>query len=378
MNHSISVYVFNILLLCSTPLFARTFNIVVASQNAQKISAVQQAFAERFCNDTIELIACKSSSAIPEQPIGYQIALTGARNRIASTSDTLHAEADYVVAIENYIEKSAREDYWNDIGLVLIKDMRTSHETITLSQPVLIPNEYIEIAQEQSGANGISADGFSVTVGNVISKSLLPRTIDPHDWHREPEFGGVSRQQLLQEALFKSLHTADIDLLKSHIIYYPDFPKPGIIFADFLPILKDARALETCINLLAERYKNHQIDIVVGLESRGFILGAALAHKLGIGFVPVRKPGKLPGPTYSVTYKKEYGTDTLVIAQNALQSGQRVLIIDDLIATGGSARAAIELVALAGGTPVEFVTLLHVPQLVDYAHLSIPSFNLID
>jgi adenine phosphoribosyltransferase len=366
------------LLFSCAALHGETLRVLIASQCPQKIASIQKEFSERFCNDTIELISCKSSSSIPEQPVGYECALRGARNRIASVSTDLIADADYVVSIENYIEPSARQEFWNDIGLVLIKHQRTNQERITLSPATLIPVEYVSAAQAKAGSEGISADGYAVSIGQTIHDSFAPRVIDPQDWHKESEFGGISRQELLEQAIFKGLSFDAIEQLKTHINYYPDFPKPGILFADFLPILKDAQAFSLCIDLLAQRYKGRNIEVIVGLESRGFILGAALAHKLGVGFVPVRKPGKLPGATHAVTYKKEYGTDTLVIAQGAFKKDQRVLIIDDLIATGGSARAAIELVQLAGGNPVEFVTLLHVPQLIDFAHLNIQSFNLID
>ncbi len=147
---------------------------------------------------------------------------------------------------------------------------------------------------------------------------------------------------------------------------------------NFLPILNNERAFQFTIDFLAQRYATKNISAVIGLESRGFILAAALAYKLGVRFVPIRKPGKLPGALYSVSYKTEYSTDTLVLAQDSLKNGQRVIIIDDLIATGGSARAAIELVRLSGAQPIEFVTLLKVAALEEQARLSIPQFNLID
>lgn len=177
---------------------------------------------------------------------------------------------------------------------------------------------------------------------------------------------------------FKAEHAEQISLLEKHIQYYKDFPKPGIIFADFLPILRNAQALELCINLLHKKYELSNIDLIVGLESRGFLIGAPLAMKLNVGFVPMRKPGKLPSKTLSITYQKEYGTDTIEISEDAIKANQRVLIIDDLLATGGTARAAIELVKKAGGIPVEFATILQVKELACKANLEIPWFNLIN
>lgn len=132
--------------------------------------------------------------------------------------------------------------------------------------------------------------------------------------------------------------------LKKHIRDIPDFPKKGILFRDITTLLQNRDALSRTIDSLAEYYRSRGIDQIVGIESRGFIFGAPLAYRLGTGFVPVRKPGKLPHATEKMEYQLEYGTDTLEIHKDALQSGQRVLIIDDLLATGGTASAVAHLV----------------------------------
>jgi len=351
---------------------ARTIKIVIASESPQKVMAVQGAFCEKFIHDDLVFFAHKVVSGIPEQPVGYDAALKGIRNRLNNLPDRM--EADYVIAIENYIEQSSVTQRWYDKGLVCVQE--GSQETVIETKSVCIPDLYVQIAQQLSGKS--SDLGYAITVGAAIQQSFVDRDVDPTNWQQEPEFGGVSRQQLLQDALDKILYADELNFLKSLVLFYPDYPKPGITFANFLPLIQSAKAFQVLIDLLVQRYENKNIDVIVGLESRGFILGAALAYKLGISFVPIRKPGKLPGATYSVDYKKEYGFDTLVIAQDGLQQGQRVLVIDDLIATGGSARAAIELVQLAGGLPVEFVSILKVSELEELATLSIPSFNLID
>lgn len=132
--------------------------------------------------------------------------------------------------------------------------------------------------------------------------------------------------------------------LKKTIRTIPDFPKPGIMFRDITTLLKNKEAFKKSVGLLAQKYRKSNIDYVVAVEARGFILGGALAYKLGAGFVPVRKKGKLPGKTQQVTYSLEYGTDTLEIHEDALPAGCRVLIVDDLLATGGTVRAVTELV----------------------------------
>ena len=145
----------------------------------------------------------------------------------------------------------------------------------------------------------------------------------------------------------------DIASIRSAIRDIPDFPKPGIVFKDITPLLSNGPLFGKTIDLIAARYRGQKIDTVLGIESRGFIVGAALAYKLGAGFSVVRKPGKLPYETHSASYQLEYGKDTLEIHVDALPRNARVVIADDLIATGGTAAATAELVSKLGGTVVE-------------------------
>ena len=145
-------------------------------------------------------------------------------------------------------------------------------------------------------------------------------------------------------------HTAaDMEALKSKIRHVPDFPKAGILFYDVTTLLRDPEGFRMAIDSLSLPYRGLQIEIVVGVESRGFILGAAVADRLGAGFVPVRKLGKLPSTTVRATYELEYGSDSLEMHKDAIEPGQRVLIVDDLLATGGTARATVGLVKQLGG-----------------------------
>ncbi|MEW6128770.1 MAG: adenine phosphoribosyltransferase [Acidobacteriota bacterium] len=140
-----------------------------------------------------------------------------------------------------------------------------------------------------------------------------------------------------------------MDSLKELIRTVPDFPKPGIQFYDITTLLKDPYGLRTTIDRLVELIHDNQIDVVIGMEARGFIFAPALAYRLKAGFVPVRKPRKLPAETESVSYALEYGTDTLEIHKDAIGNGHRVLIADDLLATGGTAKAVVDLVEKLGG-----------------------------
>ncbi len=138
----------------------------------------------------------------------------------------------------------------------------------------------------------------------------------------------------------------------------PDFPKPGIIFKDITPLLNNPEAFKAAIDQLASRYAGTRIDKIVGIEARGFIFAGALAYRLGVGMVPVRKKGKLPYKTLSETYELEYGTDTMEIHEDAIKPGDHVLVLDDLIATGGTLAATCRLVEKLGGSIVEVAILI--------------------
>tara|TARA_B100001559_G_C16231204_1_gene497948 strand:- start:116 stop:631 length:516 start_codon:yes stop_codon:yes gene_type:complete len=141
-----------------------------------------------------------------------------------------------------------------------------------------------------------------------------------------------------------------MDYIRDLIRDIPDFPKEGILFKDITPVLSDIKALRLSIEEMSKPFMNQNIDVVVGIESRGFIFGAPIADKLDAAFVPIRKPGKLPWNTEKVEYELEYGTDTLEIHKDAISEGQNVLIVDDLLATGGTAEAACKLISKIKGT----------------------------
>ncbi len=140
-----------------------------------------------------------------------------------------------------------------------------------------------------------------------------------------------------------------MDTLKSRIRHIPDFPKPGILFYDITTLLGDPAGFKAAIDALSAPYQGQGISLVIGIESRGFILGAAVADRLGVGFCPIRKPGKLPAATIKESFSLEYGTDAIEMHADAVAPGQRVLIVDDVLATGGTASAAVRLVKRLGG-----------------------------
>jgi adenine phosphoribosyltransferase len=161
-----------------------------------------------------------------------------------------------------------------------------------------------------------------------------------------------------------------VDELKTHIRHVPDFPKPGILFYDITTLLKQPDGFHRVVSAMADPHRAAAVDVVVGIESRGFILGAAIADRLHAGFAPVRKPGKLPAATRRASYALEYGTDSLELHVDALTPGQRVLIVDDLLATGGTASATVGLVRGLGAVIVGVQFLIELVALNGRSRLS--------
>ena len=159
------------------------------------------------------------------------------------------------------------------------------------------------------------------------------------------------------------------DWITSRIRTIPDYPKPGIMFRDITTLLADAQGFRKAVDEMVQPWAGEKIDRVAGIDARGFILGGAVAHQLSVGFVPLRKPGKLPWKTYGEEYALEYGQDELQIHQDAIVDGERVLLVDDLIATGGTAEAAVKLLRRCGGTVVGATFVVDLPDLGGAARL---------
>ncbi|WP_437608674.1 adenine phosphoribosyltransferase [Erwinia sp. V71] len=172
-----------------------------------------------------------------------------------------------------------------------------------------------------------------------------------------------------------------LEYLKDSIKSIPDYPKPGILFRDVTSLLEDPKAFATAIELLVDRYRNAGITKVVGTEARGFLFGAPVALGLGVGFVPVRKPGKLPRAVLSEDYELEYGTDTLQLHADAIQAGDVVLVVDDLLATGGTIDATVKLIRRAGGEVKDaafIINLFDLPGESRLKALGVNSYSLVN
>jgi adenine phosphoribosyltransferase len=160
-----------------------------------------------------------------------------------------------------------------------------------------------------------------------------------------------------------TLSVSDLDLVKNSIVTVPDYPKPGIMFRDITSLLAEPKAFQKVQQALVNQYQNKEFDVIIGTESRGFIFGAPLALELGLPFVPVRKPGKLPRETVSQSYQLEYGEDILEIHKDAIKEGDKVLLIDDLLATGGTIEATVKLVNKLGGNATDVAFVISLPEL---------------
>ncbi|AZL84422.1 MULTISPECIES: adenine phosphoribosyltransferase [Aliivibrio] len=159
------------------------------------------------------------------------------------------------------------------------------------------------------------------------------------------------------------MSTETLELIKNSIKSVPDYPKAGIMFRDVTSLMEDPKAYQATIQLLVEKYKQGGFTKIVGTEARGFLFGAPLALELGVGFVPVRKPGKLPRPTIAQTYDLEYGTDTLEIHTDAIVEGDKVLVVDDLLATGGTIEATVKLIRQLGGDVQHAAFVINLPEI---------------
>ncbi|WOO77867.1 Adenine phosphoribosyltransferase [Vanrija pseudolonga] len=175
---------------------------------------------------------------------------------------------------------------------------------------------------------------------------------------------------------------SDVAYLKSLLGVHPGFPKEGITFLDIFPILRDPFAFETLlthlINHITTTHAGVKPDVIVGLDARGFLFGPIIALRLGAAFVPVRKAGKLPGATFKAEYAKEYGTDVFEIQEGAIKPGQKVIVVDDLIATGGSATAAGELIKKSGGVTLEYLFVVGLSFLKGHEKLDAPVYSIVD
>ena len=373
--------------------------ILVTSTSALKISAVREYFAELRSkigftgSPDVDGINC-DALGLPSQPIhsvnsnkgqGNVFKFAIERIRYAEKTCEKIEEYDLIISIENGIAIGTPAGNENslplDVCYVVIMSPKSRTIVVGNSQnDIPVPLKQFEELERnyelKKFADGII--GYDMTIGELLAK--LDVTIDAKNWMKT--FCGIDRKTQIVQALKQALMNLsekkdDVGYLMSKMDFYKDYPKEGVDFQDIMPILGNCNAFDRLIRLMSYQYDFEDIDVVVGLESRGFLLGAPLASYMKKGFIPIRKAGKLPGKVIQETYEKEYGTDVCEIQESSLGKNvekasqtkrprrQRVLIVDDIIATGGSIRAAINLVERCGGTVVDCLVLQEVLPLRD-------------
>ena len=346
--------------------------VLVTSLSVVKRQAVEEYFKSKFPDDdlVIEQIDC-TEAGLPQQPIGVQDNIIKCA-KVRLNYATRHTDFDlydFVVSIENGICYSTM-----DRCAAIIHQRGTMGAG--LSFMLEFNRQYLDqLLQLKLDRYSKHIVGYPVTIGELIQKDRPD--VDPNNWmatvpckmnHITNILETCPRQEQIKDAIdnaFTNLekYNESKKMLLSNIKTYNDFPKKGILFQDIFTLTEDATLMRELSNYMYNMFKYDEIDYIIGLESRGFIVGMMLASKLNIGFIPVRKAGKLPGKTISVEYGKEYGKDICEMQIDTRKQGARVLIVDDLVATGGTIQAAIDLVERQGMYVVDCCVLTEVFEL---------------
>ena len=350
-------------------------NVLLVSESAVKVEAFEKAYG------VTPVTIAVSGDVNPEQPVGRTETLVCCKRRIESVIEmkdhpnVLEHELkqyDYLVAIENGIVQDTTTEKTKCYDFVYVVIYDTKKRVYYCMSGGHFQFNGMLWADTRPGEDD-NCLGWPITIGETVAEKY---GYNPKNWSKDYDYYGAARDRvdliadvLKRRSPFKPLALRPMDL-RVNINYIPDHPIKGVLFQDLTPIWSNGT-----LNMLLFKEIRSTVssqfsgfDVIVGLESRGFGIGHALATQLGKGFVMVRKPGKLVGPVYSVSYEKEYGSDTVELQCNAIPKGSRVLIVDDLLATGGSLWAACQLVAKVPDVKiVGCFTILRVRKLVKAA-----------
>jgi len=318
----------------------------------------------------------------PEQPFGYDCTLQCALNRLETLKKSPLVEGGrYLMAIENGIDMSNISTYYDICHVVLYDselDLLLTSRFFSDHLKIPIPSEHIyEIIDNDAENDDYSNPlGYDETAGSLYASALsgmLGKSVPSNDWMSEV---GCSRKHQIYNVVdhVLGLHPSSvIKELQDEIITIPDYPKDGVLFQDWMSLFSQPELCDLVVELMANLGHTQKVDLVLGPELRGCMLGPLVAQKMKIPFVPIRKKGKLPPPTIEFTYQKEYGTDTLELNPDQLFD-KRCLIIDDVLATGGSLLACCELIKKAKGYPALSIVLNDVPELREKAKEQLGSY----
>lgn len=326
-------------------------------------------------------------SGVGEQPVGLKEGFYGALNRITFLLSQNKLTDKVIVSIESFIDRSPTDPKLAfDQAVIAVYNTETKHLTIELTHATEFPIQFMTDRE--------TAGGTGETVGECIVRSEKYSELKADNWHIHRDFGGQSRVDILREGLFKLFNKEKICDVRTAVVKYNGFPKANVVYKDISPAMAQPLLFRDIIEMLYERYKLSKIDLVAGLDARGFIIASALANRLEAGFLPIRKAGKLPRcPDETVgdgkrlrkqSYSTEYSTDAIELDSSLLKFTKRknVLVVDDLIATGGTLIAAVKLLDSVGATVIGAATLLELTGLNGRAQLykqtGVTLFNLID
>lgn len=353
-----------------------SYIVILSSVSPIKVETVRSFLKEHLTDRSLELITISTKDApIPEQPVNSGLECARLRNEYLKTKIG-DQKYDLLISIENDVVFGKRFDECDliqDHCHVIIENNRGGKYTAD-AYAGGAPIKYFVDAKEATPADYPYLDkGLAVTMGSRVA--LEYPDIDPQDWMLDTRinpYASRSRTDSIREALFDVFEQKeDNDLLYNAVIRVPDHPKPGVVFQDMSNILADPYLMNGLYGKLegyAVKFKgNGKRTVVVGLDARGFIYGSLLAHFGNFGFIMARKAGKLPGKTVQVEYGTEYSKDKLEIMPHLIDENTAAIIVDDLVATGGSLKAAVELVEKCGGSVLACLTILQVPELVETA-----------
>lgn len=339
-------------------------SVLLTSESALKIQAVKSFFKETLDKDVdVKGINC-SECKLPEQPIvntlnnGFYCAKE--RMNFGRTKENFD-DYDYVVSIESIVDISFSNIEDKCCILIYHKGILAHGESFGINFDIKY-YEHLENNYKLIEYNN-KIYGYECTIGEIIHNDNSET--DSKNWMKT--ICNIDRADQIKSGIKKAFNKLEKyrnikDELHGAYDAYPDYPTKGVLFYDIFPLFKDAKLCRLMVKYIANHYRYDDITYIVGLESRGFCLGVAVAYKLKVGFIPVRKAGKLPGDVLKTSYQKEYGSDSCEIQSN-LSKDDKVLIIDDLIATGGSMKAAVDLINQVGCKIVDCCVLKNVPIL---------------
>lgn len=351
--------------------------ICLSSQSSLKVAAVKTAFSNYY--NTIDIFCYSTANApIPEQPINTGNKCAKLRNEYMKQQ--INREYDYLVSIENEIYTGyGFSNCVTDRCHIVIEDASgvSVANSSAISGQVNVEKSYYDKALEQTDPSyEYFADGLAVTIGSMIHAENPE--IPANDWFSA--YGESSRETIMINILDGMLakiadRNRDLSKLRAAVIRVPDFPKPGVVFQDLSDILVNPELLDILVDQMTILAKMSFFDgninsrkvKVMGLDARGFIYGSLVASKLGAGFIMARKKGKLPGETIEQEYGTEYSKACIEIMPHLISEGDPIIIVDDLVATGGSLKAAVDLARQRGGKVIGCLTVLQVDALVEKA-----------